>query len=159
MSEDVSEAEISAAPEPEPPPSVELPLTGATDSDLNELLNQLASQIKVLRRANKRLAGYNSRLIVALEENNLVQVELPPASPTLVISPVASARELGHELIRRLDLLEEERAQLKSLNDELAEMVKVNRLKTWKLKETRSGTSRLLPGPRAFIRRRRTTNS
>lgn len=141
----------SRTPEP-----LQAPETPATDSDLNELLTALASRVKAARRENKLLASHNRRLAVVLAQRGAVT--LGPQRPTrsMTMSPGAGPRELTSELIRRLDMLDAEGDILRSENDRLTTLARELELPAWRIEETRVGTSRLVPGPRAFIRRRRT---
>lgn len=132
------------------------PLTPATDSDLNELLTALASRVKAMRRENKLLASHNRRLAIVLAEQGAVEVVPQGPTETLSVPPAAGARELAAELAHRLELLETEADTLRRENDRLSDVVHELDLPAWRIEETRVGTSRLVPGPRAFIRRRRT---
>jgi hypothetical protein len=130
--------------------------TPATDSDLNELLSALSSQIKGLRRENKQLAGFNHRLAVVLVEQGVV---IPPPQPQpgpgLLTPKAATGAELLRELARRLEMLEGERRSLHEENARLTNLLRQLNLPAWRIEETRVGISRLAPGPRVFIRRRR----
>jgi hypothetical protein len=129
--------------------------TPATDSDLNELLSALASEVKATRRENKQLASHNNRLAVVLaEQGGVTPAEAAPAEP-LVTPQAATAVELIEELQRRLTMLDTESRALRERNERLTGMVQDLDLPAWRIEETRVGTSRLVPGPRAFIRRRR----
>jgi hypothetical protein len=127
----------------------------ATDSDLNELLSALASEVKATRRENKQLASHNSRLAVVLAEQGAVIPPDPAPAEPLVTPAAATAVQLTHELLRRLGMLEAELRALREQNEQLTRMVQDLELPAWRVEETRVGTSRLVPGPRAFIRRRR----
>jgi hypothetical protein len=131
------------------------PQTPATDSDLNELLGALGSQVKAKRRENKLLSSHNRRLAIVLSEQGVA--ELGPSRPmdALVTPQNATATELAHELIRRLEMLDAEAESLRAVNVRLTEVVRDLNLPAWRIEETRVGTNRLVPGPRAFIRRRR----
>jgi DNA repair exonuclease SbcCD ATPase subunit len=129
--------------------------TPATDSDLNELLAGLASEIKALRRENKQLASSNSRLVVVLAEQAGVVPPEPEPGDGLLTPEAATAGQLMDELRRRLGMLQEEGQALREENARLIELVRQLDLPAWRIEETRIGTSRLVPGPRAFIRRRR----
>lgn len=131
------------------------PRTPATDSDLNELLSALASRVKAMRRENKLLASHNRRLAVVLAEQGAAEITPTGPSEAMAVAPSASARELATELIRRLDLLDAEGETLRTENERLTQLVHRLNLPAWRVEETRVGTSRLVPGPRAFIRRRR----
>lgn len=129
--------------------------TPATDSDLNELLSVLGSQVKMLRRENKQLVSHNTRLAVALAQQGVVTVrEAGPAEP-LLTPQGATAADLVAELQRRLTELDREGRSLRQENARLAELAEKQQLPTWRIEETRVGSSKLVPGPRAFIRRRR----
>jgi hypothetical protein len=52
-------------------------------------------------------------------------------------------------------MLEAEAESLRAVNTRLTELVRDLNLPAWRIEETRVGTNRLVPGPRAFIRRRR----
>jgi hypothetical protein len=84
-----------------------------------------------------------------------VEITPPGPSEAMAVAPSASARELATELIRRLDLLDTEGETLRTENERLTQLVHRLNLPAWRVEETRVGTSRLVPGPRAFIRRRR----
>lgn len=132
------------------------PPTPATDSDLNELLSALASRVKATRRENKLLASHNRRLAIVLAEQGAVEIVAQGPADALAVSSGAGARDLAQELLHRLDLLEAEAETLRRENDRLTTLVHELDLPAWRIEETRVGTSRLVPGPRAFIRRRRT---
>jgi hypothetical protein len=138
------------------PELVSAPQTPATDSDLNELLTALGSRVKAVRRENKTLANHNRRLAVVLAERGVVRVVTPQPGETMVIPPGATAADLARELIRRLEMMDTELGLLREENARLTAKVQELDLPAWRIEETRVGTSRLVPGPRAFIRRRRT---
>jgi hypothetical protein len=73
----------------------------------------------------------------------------------LVAPPSGTATDLARELIRRIEMLDAEAESLHRLNARLTELVRDLDLPAWRIEETRVGTNRLVPGPRAFIRRRR----
>ena len=137
------------------PQPVEPVPTPATDSDLNELLSVLGSQVKMMRRENKQLVSHNTRLAVALAQQGVVTV--PDAAPVepLVTPEGATASDLIEELRSRLAQLDREGGALRRENGKLAELAEKLQLPTWRIEETRVGSSKLVPGPRAFIRRRR----
>ncbi|MBO0703245.1 MAG: hypothetical protein J2P38_09960 [Candidatus Dormibacteraeota bacterium] len=129
--------------------------TPATDSDLNELLSILGSEIKMLRRENKMLAGHNMRLTVVLAERGVVAPpQTHPVDP-ITLGGTPTLPELASELQRRIALLGEESAALKEENSRLTSLASGLDLPDWRIEETRVGSSRLVPGTRAFIRRRR----
>jgi hypothetical protein len=129
--------------------------TPATDSDLNELLAALSSEVKLLRRENKMLAGHNTRLTVVLAEQDAVTPpDHEPVEP-LALREEMSLTELAEELRRRIDLLDLESEALRTQNRQLTELAKDLELPEWRIEETRVGSSHLVPGVRAFIRRRR----
>lgn len=137
------------------PEQLPAPQTPATDSDLNELLGAIGSQVKAKRRENKLLSSHNRRLAIVLSEQGVAG--LGPSRPmdTLVTPQSATATDLARELIRRLEMLEAEAESLRAVNARLTELVRDLNLPAWRIEETRVGTNRLVPGPRAFIRRRR----
>jgi hypothetical protein len=138
----------------QPTPLGSIP-TPATDSDLNELLSALSSEVKLLRRENKMLAGHNTRLTVVLAEQDAVTPpDHEPVEP-LALREEMSLTELAEELRRRIDLLDQESEALRSQNRQLTELAKELDLPEWRIEETRVGSSHLVPGVRAFIRRRR----
>ena len=129
--------------------------TPATDSDLNELLAALSSEVKLLRRENKMLAGHNTRLTVVLAEQDAVTPpEHEPVEP-LALHEEMSLTELAEELRRRIDLLDQESQALRAQNRQLTDLTKDLELPEWRIEETRVGSSHLVPGVRPFIRRRR----
>jgi len=129
--------------------------TPATDSDLNELLSILGSEVKMLRRENKMLAGHNMRLTVVLAERGVVAAPRPHPADPITLGATPTLPELAAELRRRIVLLSEESAALKNENTRLTELASGLELPDWRIEETRVGSSRLVPGSRAFIRRRR----
>lgn len=140
--------------------SVELPVpnvvpTPATDSDLNELLSILGSEVKMLRRENKMLAGHNMRLTVVLAERGVVAPPQPHPVDPITLGTTPTVAELANELHRRIVLLEKESRALKEENIRLTKLASGLDLPDWRIEETRVGSSRLVPGSRAFIRRRR----
>lgn len=138
----------------QPTPLRSIP-TPATDSDLNELLSALSSEVKLLRRENKMLAGHNTRLTVVLAEQDAVTPpDHEPVEP-LALREEMSLIELAEELRRRIDLLDQESEALRAQNRQLTELAKDLELPEWRIEETRVGSSHLVPGVRAFIRRRR----
>jgi hypothetical protein len=129
--------------------------TPATDSDLNELLSILASEVKMLRRENKMLAGHNMRLTVVLAERGVVApARAHPVDP-ITLGATPTLPDLATELRRRIVLLGEESEALKEENLRLTKLASGLDLPDWRFEETRVGSSRLVPGSRAFIRRRR----
>lgn len=129
--------------------------TPATDSDLNELLAALSSEVKLLRRENKMLAGHNTRLTVVLAEQDAVTPpEHEPVEP-LALRDDMSLTELAEELRRRIDLLDQESQELRGQNRQLTDLANDLELPEWRIEETRVGSSHLVPGVRPFIRRRR----
>lgn len=129
--------------------------TPATDSDLNELLSILGSEVKMLRRENKMLAGHNMRLTVVLAERGVVAPPQTHAVDPITLTAAPTVAELATELQRRIALLEQESEALKKENVRLSQLASGLDLPDWRIEETRVGSSRLVPGSRAFIRRRR----
>ncbi|MGH2927205.1 MAG: hypothetical protein ACRDL8_03275 [Solirubrobacteraceae bacterium] len=129
--------------------------TPATDSDLNELLSILGSEVKMLRRENKMLAGHNMRLTVVLGERGLVSAPKTHPVDPITLGATPTLPELATELHRRILLLAEESAALKVEYARLTKLASGLDLPDWRIEETRVGSSRLVPGSRAFIRRRR----
>lgn len=129
--------------------------TPATDSDLNELLSILGSEVKMLRRENKMLAGHNMRLTVVLAERGVVAPPEPHPVDPITLGATPTVAELATELHRRIALLEKESQALKEENVRLTQLASGLELPDWRIEETRVGSSRLVPGSRAFIRRRR----
>lgn len=141
-------------------PEDELPVpnvvpTPATDSDLNELLTILASEVKMLRRENKMLAGHNMRLTVVLAERGVLEAPRPQPVDPITLSGTPTLPGLADELHRRILLLAEESKALTEENARLTGLASGLELPGWRIEETRVGSSRLVPGSRAFIRRRR----
>jgi hypothetical protein len=129
--------------------------TPATDSDLNELLSILASEVKMLRRENKMLAGHNMRLTVVLGERGVIAPPEPHPVDPITLGQGIALPELAMELHRRILLLSQESEGLREENARLSELASGLELPDWRIEETRVGSSRLVPGSRAFIRRRR----
>lgn len=130
--------------------------TPCTDSDLNELLAALGTQVRRLRGENKRLASHNGRLALVLSERGRIVIEPDPepAAAPPVTPGVATAGELAAELRRRILRLEREGSGLRRENVRLSELVAGSGIPAWRLQETRVGGTKLV-SQRAFIRRRR----
>lgn len=147
----------SQAPHQGRPQHLRRTATPCTDSDLNELLAALGTQVRRLRGENKRLASHNERLALVLSERGRVVVD-PDPDPTVAppVTPgVATAGELAAELRRRILQLEREGSGLKRENRRLADLAARAGIPDWRLQVTRVGGTKLVPGRRAFIRRRR----
>jgi hypothetical protein len=129
--------------------------TPATDSDLNELLTILGSEVKMLRRENKMLAGHNMRLTVVLAERRVIAPAEPHPVDPITLGKGVALPELAMELHRRILRLSQESEELREENARLTELASGLELPDWRIEETRVGSSRLVPGSRAFIRRRR----
>ncbi|HEX4212495.1 MAG TPA: hypothetical protein VIA06_04095 [Candidatus Dormibacteraeota bacterium] len=136
-------------------PRVRRTATPCTDSDLNELLAALGTQVRRLRGENKQLASHNGRLALVLCEQGRVVIDAEPAPESPVTPGVATAAKLAAELRRRILQLEREGGGLRRENARLADLVSRAGIPAWRLQETRIGGSKLIPGQRAFIRRRR----
>jgi hypothetical protein len=129
--------------------------TPCTDSDLNELLAALGTHVRRLRGENKQLASHNGRLALVLSEHGRIVIEPEPAAEVPITPGVATAAELAGELHRRILRLVREGSGLRRENARLADLVARAGIPAWRLQETRVGGSKLVPGQRAFIRRRR----